>query len=44
MIARPMLIAKTSWVFLEKYPAYSSAHGVAEFAAGGGKARTGAEI
>ena len=40
MIARlpklPMLIAKTSWVFLEKYPAYSSGHEVAEFAAGGG--------
>jgi hypothetical protein len=40
MIARlptlPMLIAKTSRFFLEKYPAYSTGHGVAEFAAGGG--------
>jgi hypothetical protein len=48
MIARlpklPVLIAKTSQVFLEKYPAYSSGHGVAEFAVVGGKARTGAEI
>jgi hypothetical protein len=39
-----MLIAKTSRVFLEKYPAYSSGHGVAEFGVGGGKTGTGAEI
>ena len=32
-----MLIAKTSRVFLEKYPAYSSGHGVAEFGVGGVK-------
>jgi hypothetical protein len=31
-----MLIAKTSRVFLEKYPAYSGGHRVAEFAVGGG--------
>jgi hypothetical protein len=45
MIARlpklPGLIAKSSRFFLEKYLTYSSRHGVAEFAAGGGKAWTG---
>jgi hypothetical protein len=45
MIARlpklPMLIAKTSRVFLEKYPAYSSEQLWQNFAVGWGKARAG---